>query len=114
RRLISHIRLLLCVDAAGVEVYSVDTGAAAPQSAACSVCQARVAYLTRLGNSRTPAKTASLPSPSPEAPVSPVGMVWRRWNSDSTSSSGLPITGDVIIAAEAFDIAQHLAGNEAC
>src|SRR5690606_10082044 len=45
-------------------LHSVVTGSAAPSSAARSACQASVAHLTRVGNSRTPASTASLPSAS--------------------------------------------------
>src|SRR6266508_4348740 len=41
--------------------HSVDTGSACFASAACSVCHASVAHLTRTGNSRTPASTSSLP-----------------------------------------------------
>ena len=41
--------------------HSVLTGSP-PSSAARSACQLSVAHLTRSGNSRTPAKTASLPS----------------------------------------------------
>jgi hypothetical protein len=41
--------------------YSVETASCSPLSAACSVCQARVAHFTRTGNSDTPEKAASLP-----------------------------------------------------
>ena len=56
-------------------VHSVETGCVGSPgrwaSAAWSVCQARVAHLTRTGNSRTPAKTASLPSVSAPRPPAP-------------------------------------------
>src|SRR5919197_33528 len=45
--------------------YSVDTVSCWPLSAACSVCQASVAHLTRTGNSETPENAASLPRLSP-------------------------------------------------
>ena len=51
-------RLVACV----AHAHSVVTGAASPASAALSVCQQRLAHLTRAGNSRTPASAASLPS----------------------------------------------------
>src|SRR5258705_11415918 len=82
-------------------LYIVVTGSALPASAACSVCQASVAHLMRLGNSRTPAKTPSLPSsasarrmqsapqppletrcrlPAPEAPWQRLGIpTSARW-----------------------------------
>ena len=41
--------------------YSVET-IASLLSAACIVCHANVAHLTRTGNSRTPAKISRLPS----------------------------------------------------
>ena len=50
-------------------------------SAARSVCQARVAHLTRTGYSRTPENTASLPSAARRRPgrvASPVTSAWKR------------------------------------
>src|SRR5215216_6513855 len=44
-------------------LYSVDTRVCPPVTAARRVCHDRVAHFIRLGCSRTPAKTASLPSP---------------------------------------------------
>src|SRR5579862_665899 len=41
-----------------------DVARSAPERAAFSVCQASVAHFTRIGNSRTPASAASLPSGS--------------------------------------------------
>jgi hypothetical protein len=44
--------------------YSVETCVPVASSAFLSVCQARVAHLTRTGNSQTPDNTASLPMSS--------------------------------------------------
>src|SRR4029079_1307263 len=44
---------------------SVEMVLSVPLNAAFSVCQASVAHFTRAGNSRTPEKTASLPSSPP-------------------------------------------------
>lgn len=43
--------------------YSVFTVSCESASAAFNVCHARLAHFTRMGNSRTPANAASLPSP---------------------------------------------------
>src|SRR5215203_1235804 len=45
------------------EVHSVVTFVSPPVTAAFRVCHESVAHLIRLGCSRTPANTASLPSP---------------------------------------------------
>src|SRR5437899_4543681 len=51
--------------------YSVDTTPSFASRAACRVCHARLAHLTRTGNSRTPAKTLSFPSSTGSAGASP-------------------------------------------
>ncbi len=69
----------------GSSLYSVETGSLPPPSACRSACQARLAHLTRAGNSWTPAKTASFPSrlllagprPLGHQPVEAAGT-WRR------------------------------------
>ena len=48
----------------GESYYSVETGCCWWLSAAFIVCHAKVAHLTRIGNSLTPEKTASLPRAS--------------------------------------------------
>ena len=89
--------------------HSVVAGARLPCSAARSVCQASVAHFTRTGNSRTPAKTASLPSPRRPAPASPDRRS-RAGGSARTSARPrprvLPFTLSVISDAEAVEIAQ--------
>ena len=68
-------------------------------------CQARVAHLTRLGKSRTPVSTASLPM-SAGISLLPVTMSWNRPNRASASSRRLPLRAVVIRDAEAVEIAQ--------
>ena len=62
--------IMVCLSSMGVrvgdQIYSVWATLPSASRAALNVCQARVAHLTRMGNSRTPAKTASFP----RAPVS--------------------------------------------
>ena len=61
-RLIVIASLALIFPLSRVVGYSVDTVSWFPRIAACNVCQASMAHLTRTGNSETPEKTASLPS----------------------------------------------------
>src|SRR5437660_1746448 len=84
--------------------YSVDTLSCLPSSAACSVCQARVAHLTRTGNSETPEKTASFPSSARSPFVCPVvTSLWNTSKSFSASALLFPFRIWVIIDADAFD-----------
>src|SRR5690348_5691743 len=46
----------------GLFYDSVETGSCLPSSAACNVCQARVAHFTRTGNSETPENASNLPT----------------------------------------------------
>src|SRR5207249_8813714 len=88
--------------------YSVVTGSVLPARAAWTVCHGNVAHLMRLGNSRTPAKTASLssrPATSPSDPFS-VSMVRNRPNVSSAADTVLPLRAAVIIDAEALEMAQ--------
>src|ERR1700680_4570122 len=88
-------------------------------SADCRACQARVAHLTRIGYSPTPAKAASLPSSSAPPPAvsapprvepppsgAPVTRAWKRSKRCRVSSSDLPRSASVIIEAEAVEMAQ--------
>src|ERR1700726_4050225 len=88
-------------------------------SADCRACQARVAHLTRIGYSPTPAKAASLPSSSAPPPAvsvpprvepppsgAPVTRAWKRSKRRRVSSSDLPRSASVIIEAEAVEMAQ--------
>src|SRR5580692_4403407 len=93
------------VDGFGFErVHSVDTLCSAFWSAACNVCQASVAHLTRAGNSRTPEKTASLPMSG--TGVSVVSSWWKRSKICCTCSRVLPFSVSVISDAEATEMAQ--------
>src|SRR6185503_563125 len=74
--------------------HSVVTGRALPASAAFNVCHARVAHLTRAGNSATPASAASLPSLS-GAPPPPVSMPCTASKSAAASVRDLPLTASL-------------------
>src|SRR5206468_7491435 len=89
-------------------VHSVDTGAPSPFSAACRVCQARLAHFTRAGNSHTPERTASFPSSCGSTLVlgSLVSILWTLSKSTSVSARVFPFTLVVINEAEALEIAQ--------
>ena len=68
-----------------------------------------MAHLTRIGNSCTPAKTASLPSSAAAVAAfegSAVTSSWNRSNSASASATVFPLRASVIIEAEAVEIAQ--------
>src|SRR6185503_9376457 len=65
----------------------------------CRVCHARVAHLTRIGNSDTPPNTARLPSSSSSAGA-PVVRAWNSRNSLSTSATVLPLTASVMVDAQ--------------
>jgi len=60
-----------------------------------------------MGNSRTPAKTASLPavSRSTGVSVSDVTISWKLSNWERASSAVRPFTSCVISDAEAFEMA---------
>src|ERR1700676_3041808 len=75
------------------------------RSAALSVCQHRLAHLTRAGYSRTPDRAASLPSSSAGGAASSVRSWCTRSNSRSASARVRPFTASVIKDAEAVDIA---------
>ena len=63
--------------------------------------------MTRVGYSRTPANTASLPIVSDSVTTaSPVTSRRKRSNSARASLSVLPFTASVISDAEAFEMAQ--------
>ena len=79
--------------------YSVDTVSCFPSSEACNVCHARVAHLTRTGNSETPEKTASLPS-SDRFPFAGVDTGWTFYTPLSTEF----LTTKVVAAAMAIFI----------
>src|SRR5262249_47683030 len=83
-------------------LYSVETVFAWPSKAARRVCQARVAHLPRTGNSRTPAKPASLPRPSVSGSAcgSPVTRPWKLWNSSRASARVFPLRLSVIMEAD--------------
>src|SRR3984893_4255009 len=87
---------------------SVETRSSLPSRALRSVCQARVAHLTRVGNSQTPDSTASLPTSSGfTSSFGPtVSRVWMWPKSASASSSFLPLRAVVMSEAEAFEMAQ--------
>src|SRR5690606_25271615 len=76
-------------------------------SAACRVCQGRIAHLTRVGKSRMPEKTVSRPRWFGCSGSSlPVAMSRNSWISVSASGRVLPLTAAVIIDADALQIAQ--------
>src|SRR5262249_1686871 len=87
--------------------HSVVTGSACPASGARTGCQGRVAHLIRLGNSRTPAKTASLPSVSvgSASAGAPVTIAWKRPNKACASATALPWSCAVIMDADALEMA---------
>src|SRR5213594_4309861 len=87
--------------------YSVETLLPSPLSALRSACQLRLAHFTRVGNSRTPDNTASLPRPSvlTASDVSDVSMRWTPSNSRSASAVVFPFKLSVIIEADAREMA---------
>src|SRR6185295_9244563 len=91
-------------------VSSVETRAVSPSRAERSVCQGSDAHFTRTGNSHTPEKAASLPSPGAAFSAAREGsLVMRRWkrsNNASASARVLPLRASVIIEAEAVEIEQ--------
>src|SRR6185437_6252896 len=87
-----------------LSAYSVDTACSSPFSAALIACHARVAHLTRNGNSETPANTPSLPNASGSPPL-PVTRSWKRVKKASASCADLPFSDCVIIEADAFEMA---------
>src|SRR5215510_9508819 len=88
--------------------YSVVTGSPWPCSAARSVCQGSVAHLIRIGNSRTPARTASRPGRAEGSAEdrSSVSMALNCSTAAAASLSVFPLSAAVIIEAEAFEMAQ--------
>ena len=76
--------------------------------AAFIVCHARLAHFTRIGYSRTPESTASLPSASISTSevAGAVSIVWNFSKNASASRIVLPFNSSVIIDAEAFEMAQ--------
>src|SRR5205823_7199250 len=76
--------------------------------AASRVCQARLAHFTRTGNSDTPERTASFPSPAvfTGSPGFPVTIRWKSWNSWWAWTRDFPFTASVMRDADAFEIAQ--------
>jgi len=84
---------------------------APPSSAAFIVCHASEAHFTRIGNSWTPANTASLPSWAETAAAfdgSAVTSSWKSSKSALASPSVLPLSASVIIEADAVEIEQPL------
>ena len=89
------------------------TGSACECSAASSVCQQRLAHLTRAGNSRTPDKAPSLPSGTGSIDASGLVSSWCIVvNRRSASAIGRPLTLSVSSDAEATEMAQPLPSNE--
>src|SRR4029450_5308656 len=90
--------------------HSVEASAFSPFSAELTVCQARLAHLTRAGNLHTPERIVSLPTPLPPCgpflSASPVSILCTLSKSSLASASVLPFNSAVIIDAEAFEIAQ--------
>src|SRR6516162_2260808 len=89
-------------------VPSVDATSWLPARALRMVCHARVAHLTRAGNSEIPEKTASFPSPelSLFAKSLPVTRSWKVSKRASASACVLPFNVSVRMDAEAVEIAQ--------
>ena len=85
--------------------YSVETASPRFSSAACSVCQGKVAHFTRTGKSRTPSKAASLSRLSSGSSSLPVRRRWKDSNSALASATVLPFTASVISEAEAMEMA---------
>src|ERR1035441_448446 len=86
-------------------VHSVLTGSVSPVlKADFSVCHAKVAHLTRAGESRTPQKTTSLPRSWLTA-ESVVSNSWNLSSSLSASARVLPLRLSVISDAEAVEMA---------
>src|SRR5215831_10842611 len=88
--------------------YSVVTGSPWPWSAARRVCQGSVAHLIRIGNSRTPSKTASRPgrAEASAAGRSSVSIALNCSMAAAASPTVFPLSAAVIIEAEALEMAQ--------
>ena len=93
--------------------YSVETTSCSAFMAAFIVCHARLAHFTRIGYSRTPESTASLPSASISTSevAGAVSIVWNFSKNASASRTVLPFSSSVIIDAEAFEMAQPVPWN---
>src|SRR5690606_1304816 len=94
--------------------YSVVTSSSLSM-ADVMACQARVAHLTRMGNSRTPASiiSFSLASPASIKSSSPFTSLRKPAKSSRASSTDLPLMISVIIEAEASEMAQPLPSKAA-
>src|SRR5690606_8471979 len=86
--------------------HSVVTGSPDPSSAAVSVCHASVAHFTRIGNSATPAKAASVSRTSSSGSVSPFTIDRNAPKRSRASRTVLPLSASVIVEALAVEIAQ--------
>src|SRR5690606_12199635 len=84
--------------------YSVLAVSPAWVIALCNVCQAKLAHLTRTGNSRTPDNTSNFPKSRPSGCVS-VSIRCMSLNSASTSDNGMPFTASVMSEADAVEMA---------
>jgi hypothetical protein len=89
-RLARRLPLTACLPP---RAHSVETVVCWPFTAALSVCHERVAHFTRLGYSRTPAKTASLPRSAVSAGSfgSDVTSWWNRSKSSFASRDRLAL-----------------------
>src|SRR5580765_4257821 len=87
--------------------YSVVAGSASPCSAALTVCQAKLAHLTRAGNLHKPERSFSLPTfSSPlSPPPSPVSIQCPFSPSSCGAASAWPLRSALSIDAEALEVA---------
>src|SRR6059036_2943164 len=93
--------------------HSSETVSCFLSRAASRVCQARLAHLTRTGNSQTPDRTASFPRDvSTGSPGRAVTILWNRSNRPWASAFDLPFTASVIRDADAFEIAHPWPTND--
>src|SRR6058998_4390510 len=97
----------------GHDRHSRETVSCFRSRAASRVCQARLAHLTRTGNSQTPDRTASFPREvSTGSPGRAVTILWNRSKSRWASAFDLPFTASVMSDADAFEIAHPWPTNE--
>src|SRR5713226_482767 len=97
----------------GHDRHSRETVSCFRSRAASRVCQARLAHLTRTGNSHTPDRTASFPRElSTGSPGRAVTILWNRSKRPWASAFDLPFTASVIKDADAFEMAHPWPMNE--
>src|SRR5207244_4638518 len=100
-----HVGILIVCSICNHSVVAIFS---ASLSAELTVCQAKLAHLTRAGNLQTPERISSLPTLLPRSCAldSPVSILCTFSNNSCACVSVLPFSSAVIRDAEAFEMAQ--------